>query len=170
VIKHLLVLDHSRHKCFFPVSNITCFTFYIHLWPIYRLFLVCQVIGMWKTTTYNIKYVLRSCAIPSVSEYLFRNANTRWMDGWLVGWLGGWLVRSFVYSYCYNLEHRASVKRFVSLQFLNPRHSVGLLARVISPSQGRYLTRTQNKHRHPCLEWNWNARSQLSCERRQFMP
>jgi hypothetical protein len=37
------------------------------------------------------------------------------------------------------------VKRFVSLQFLNLRHSVGLLGRVISPSQGqgRYLTQIQ---------------------------
>jgi hypothetical protein len=37
------------------------------------------------------------------------------------------------------------VKRFVSLQFLNLGHSIGLLGRVISPSQGRYLTQTQNK-------------------------
>jgi hypothetical protein len=34
------------------------------------------------------------------------------------------------------------VKRFVSLQFLNLRHSIRLLGRVISPSQGRYLTQT----------------------------
>jgi hypothetical protein len=27
-------------ETFFPVSNITCFTFYIHLWPIYWLSLV----------------------------------------------------------------------------------------------------------------------------------
>jgi hypothetical protein len=54
--------------------------------------------------------------------------------GWLVGWL--------VYSRCSHLEHRASVKRFVSLQFLNLKHSVGLLGRVISPSQGLYLTQT----------------------------
>jgi hypothetical protein len=32
-----------------------------------------------------------------------------------------------VYSCCSHLEHRASMKRFVSLQFLNLRHSVGLL-------------------------------------------
>jgi hypothetical protein len=38
-------------------------------------------------------------------------------------------------------------KRFVSLQFLNLRHSVGLLGRVISPSQGRYPTQVQNKHK-----------------------
>jgi hypothetical protein len=47
-----------------------------------------------------------------------------------------------VYSCCSHLEHRASVKRFVSLQFLNLWHSVGFLGRVISPSQGRYLTQT----------------------------
>jgi hypothetical protein len=40
------------------------------------------------------------------------------------------------------LEHRISVKRFVSLQFLNLRQLVGLLGRGISPSQGRYLTQT----------------------------
>jgi hypothetical protein len=47
-----------------------------------------------------------------------------------------------------SLEHRASVKRFISLHFLNPRQSGGLLGRGISPSQGSYLhrtTRTQNK-------------------------
>jgi hypothetical protein len=37
------------------------------------------------------------------------------------------------------LEHRAYVKCFVSLQFLNPTQSVGLLGRGISPLQGRYL-------------------------------
>jgi hypothetical protein len=36
---------------------------------------------------------------------------------------------------------------------------VGYLGRVISPSQGRYLTQTQNK-RHPFFEWNSNSRSQ----------
>jgi hypothetical protein len=56
-----------------------------------------------------------------------------------------------VCSYCSHLEHRASVKRFVSLQFLNLRHSVGLLGRVISPSQGRYLTRTQSTHKQTSI-------------------
>jgi hypothetical protein len=38
-----------------------------------------------------------------------------------------------------------SVKRFVSFHFLNLRHSVRLLGRVISPSQGHYLhTKTLN--------------------------
>jgi hypothetical protein len=72
--------------------------------------------------------------------------STRMMitDNKLVGWLVGWLV----YSYCSHLEHRASVKHFVSLQFLNLRHSVGLLGRVISPSQGHYLTQRINTDIH----------------------
>jgi hypothetical protein len=41
------------------------------------------------------------------------------------------------------------VKRFVSLQFLNPKTVIGLLGRGHNPSQGLYLqhrtTRTQNK-------------------------
>jgi hypothetical protein len=45
-------------------------------------------------------------------------------------------------SCCSHLEHRASVKFFVSLQFINLRQSVGLLGREISPTQGRYLHRT----------------------------
>jgi hypothetical protein len=59
----------------------------------------------------------------------------------------GWLV----YSCCSHLEHRASVKRFVSLQLLNLRHSLGILGRVISPSQGRYLTQTLNKHKQTSM-------------------
>jgi hypothetical protein len=43
--------------------------------------------------------------------------------------------------------------RFVSLQFLNLRQSVGLLGRVISPSQGRYLTQTQIKRRQTSMPW-----------------
>jgi hypothetical protein len=41
---------------------------------------------------------------------------------------------------------------FVSLQFLNLGQSVGLLGKVISLSQDRYLTQTElNVHKHPCL-------------------
>jgi hypothetical protein len=48
-----------------------------------------------------------------------------------------------IYSCFSHLEHRASVKRFVSLQFFNLRYSVGLLGRGISPTLGHYL----RKHR-----------------------
>jgi hypothetical protein len=59
----------------------------------------------------------------------------------------GWLV----YSCCSHLEHRTFVKLFVSLQFLNLRHSVGFLWLVISPSQGRYLLQKQNKHKQTSM-------------------
>jgi hypothetical protein len=65
----------------------------------------------------------------------------------------------FFYSCCSQYDYRASVKRFVSLQFLNLRQSVWLLGRGISPSLGRYLTETENKHTHPCRERDSNPRS-----------
>jgi hypothetical protein len=49
---------------------------------------------------------------------------------------------SFSLSCCSRFEHKASVKRFVSFEFLNLRQSVGHLGRGISPSQDRYLTQT----------------------------
>jgi hypothetical protein len=53
--------------------------------------------------------------------------------------------------------------------------SVGLLRRGISPPQGRYLHTGQyeqriNAHRHPCLKWDSNPRSQCLNGRRPFMP
>jgi hypothetical protein len=68
------------------------------------------------------------------------------------------------------LEHRACVKHFVSLQFLNLRQSVGLLGRRISPSQGRYLPKQRlNTNGHPCFKWDLNPRSQCSSWRIYFM-
>jgi hypothetical protein len=46
----------------------------------------------------------------------------------------------FLFVCCSHLEHRISVKHFVSFQFLHLRKSVGFLGRNISPSQGRYIT------------------------------
>jgi hypothetical protein len=76
----------------------------------------------------------------------------------------------FFYSCCSHVEHRASVKRFDSLQFINLRQSAGLFGRGISPSLGRYLIQTQNEHRHPCVEWDSNPPSQCSNGRTHFMP
>jgi hypothetical protein len=59
----------------------------------------------------------------------------------------------FFYSCCSHLEHRASAKRFVSLQFLNLRQSVGLLGRGINQSQGPYLTQTRNKRKQTSIPW-----------------
>jgi hypothetical protein len=80
-----------------------------------------------------------------------RAPGTDWRAGWVE--LRAGLDNTFVlvYSCCSHLEHRASVKRFVLLQFLNLRHSIGHLGRAISSSQRRYLTQTQNKHRHTSM-------------------
>jgi hypothetical protein len=64
----------------------------------------------------------------------------------------------FIYLYsCFShSEHRASVKRFVSHQFLNRWQSIGLFGRGISPSQGRYLhgtIQTQNKRKQTSMPW-----------------
>jgi hypothetical protein len=61
-------------------------------------------------------------------------------------------------------------------QFLHHfTQSVGFLGRGISSSQDIYLPTAGHKHginthRHPCLKWHSNPRSQCSSERRQFMP
>jgi hypothetical protein len=72
------------------------------------------------------------------------------------------------------LEYRASVKRFVSLQFLNLRQSVGSLdggsARRKAATYKQNNTNRINANRHPCLEWDSNPRSQCSSEQRHFMP
>jgi hypothetical protein len=55
-----------------------------------------------------------------------------------------------------HLGNTASVKRLVSLQFLNLRQLVGPLGRGISPKQGRYLlraTQTHNKRRQRSMPW-----------------
>jgi hypothetical protein len=53
----------------------------------------------------------------------------------------------YLFFSCSHLEHKTSVKRFVSLQSLNLRQTVEFLGRVISPSQSRYLHTGQHKHR-----------------------
>jgi hypothetical protein len=62
------------------------------------------------------------------------------------------------------------------IQFRNQfSHTVVLLGREISKSQGRYLNTGQHKHginahRHIFPEWDSNPRSQRLSERKQFMP
>jgi hypothetical protein len=110
--------------------------------------------------------------------YFFERYDDWWMTNWK--WFGGiggdlvedcWLVRWLVHSCSSHLEHTASVKRFISLHFLNLTHSVGLFGRVISPSQGRYLTQTQNKHKQTSMPWvGFEPTIQRWSKRRQFMP
>jgi hypothetical protein len=76
----------------------------------------------------------------------------------------------FIYS-SVSLQH--FVEPWPFLQFRNFfTQTVGLLGREISLSQGRYLNTGQHKHRikthrHPCLEWDSNPRSQRSSQRRR---
>jgi hypothetical protein len=82
----------------------------------------------------------------------------------------GFCLSNCIYFCFSHLGRRASVKQFVSLQYLNLRQSVGLLGRGISPSESRYL-HSQHKHRinaekHPCYEGDSNrAGEDNSCLR-----
>jgi hypothetical protein len=62
------------------------------------------------------------------------------------------------------LQSLKDLGRFTYRIFLELfRHMVGLLGRVISPSQGLYLHRTtqhKDADKHPCLERDSNPRSQ----------
>jgi hypothetical protein len=70
----------------------------------------------------------------------------------------------------------ASMKLPVSLQLLDLVQSVGLIGRVISPSQGLYLYTNTEKRTHntntkyPCPESDSKPWSRRPRERRQFMP
>jgi hypothetical protein len=59
------------------------------------------------------------------------------------------------------MEHRASVKRFVSLTFLNPETG-GRTPWMGGSARRKAATYTNriNAHRHPCLECYSNPRSQ----------
>jgi hypothetical protein len=73
---------------------------------------------------------------------------TTWLVGWLVGLLVGWLVGRFIpVAPTWSIGHPWNA----SFQFSFLIYSVGLLRRVISPSKGRYLTQTQNKHKQTSM-------------------
>jgi hypothetical protein len=83
-----------------------------------------------------------------------------------LAWIGWQVTYSAVYVWVlvglfplFPLGAQGILETFFLLQFLNLRNSVGLLGWVIRPSHGRYLTQTQNKHRHPRLDWDSNPRS-----------
>jgi hypothetical protein len=64
------------------------------------------------------------------------------------------------------LDHRASLKHFVSLQFLNPKTISRTFGRDISPSQGHCLHKHRtNADEYPFLEWDPNPRLQCSSSR-----
>jgi hypothetical protein len=74
-----------------------------------------------------------------------------------------------MYSCCSHLKHRAYVKRFVSLQFLNFSQSEDTLDGGSARRKAATYTQTQNKQ-NKYLEWDLNPRSHFSSGRRHFMP
>jgi hypothetical protein len=85
-----------------------------------------------------------------------------------------WRNLIFIMEFCAILQSFINSPRALWLFFnfvILFIQTVGLLGRGIS----RYLHTEQHKHRinihrHPCLEWDSNPRSQRSRGRRQFMP
>jgi hypothetical protein len=61
------------------------------------------------------------------------------------------ILSIYLYSCCSHLEHRAYLKRFVSLQFLKLRQSVGLHGRLISRLKAATYKQTQNKSRQASM-------------------
>jgi hypothetical protein len=96
-------------------------------------------------------YLAKLC----MSNKLEYNLITVWVELWWIKLQGFYEYLNFLpakpsassSSCCSHLVHTESVKRFVSLQYLNLWQSVGLLERGISPSQGHYSTWTQNKYK-----------------------
>jgi hypothetical protein len=70
---------------------------------------------------------------------------------------------------CWALASSSLTQSFFTLIGRTPWASDQPVAR---PLPTHRTTQTQNKrtHRHSCLEWHSNPRSQGSSERRQFMP
>jgi hypothetical protein len=74
----------------------------------------------------------------------------------------------YLHSCCFHLEHRVSVKRFVSLQCLNPK-TVGRTPWTVARPLPTYKHRI-DADKHSYLEWDSNPRSQCMSERSHFMP
>jgi hypothetical protein len=75
-------------------------------------------------------------------------------------------IHSFIHQWLY------SPFQFRNIFYTNGRTPWTSDQHVARPLPAQRTTQTQNKntHRHLCLEWDSNPRSQRSSERRQFMP
>jgi hypothetical protein len=86
-------------------------------------------------------------ALSTVSYYF------KFSSQFISGQIAKLCETSLSLSCCSHLEHRASVKRFVSLQFLNPR-TVGRTPWTgDEPFASPLPTQTQNKRRHTSMPW-----------------
>jgi hypothetical protein len=83
------------------------------------------------------------------------------------------LIHSFVHRWSYSpLLGPGLFFSFVIFFYTDGRIPLTSDQPVGRPLPTRRTTQSQNKrtHRHSCLEWGWNPRSELSSELRQFMP
>jgi hypothetical protein len=87
------------------------------------------------TTCFNIR---KLCILPTECIYVFRMVLTVFLS----------------LSLAFTLEHKAYVKRFVSLHFLNPKTDCldgGSTRRKAATYTGEHQQRI-NADRHPCLQ------------------
>jgi hypothetical protein len=88
--------------------------------------------------------VLYSCFVALKESRSFIVSFIAFSDKYLSIYTSYFIDSLFLFPVAPTLEHRTSVKRFVSLQFFN-HNTVGFLVRGISLSQGRYLHTGQHK-------------------------
>jgi hypothetical protein len=120
-----------------------------------KILLRSELLHQWRFSSPCVKM---SCYCD---KSLRQNIYFNWEKKWICSSLERYLVLShscqkkclLVLLLLLPLGNKALVKRFASLQFLNLRKSVGLLGRVISPSQGRYRKQTKNKHKQISMPW-----------------
>jgi hypothetical protein len=92
------------------------------------------------------------------------------------GSLDGRSARRKAAAYTQNKRTQASMPRDIFFDFgrvfsVLVLYTVGRATWIGDQPVGRPLpTHRINARRRPCLEWDWNPRSQRSSERKQFMP
>jgi hypothetical protein len=151
MINYVALQPHFIEECCIFVTTLSIITYqYLldkSLHSLYTSPTVRKAISSWSFNSYPINYKLHALMGFKIHFLLYLSIN-------------GSIALVDLGRFFSNLIHT---------------QSVGLLGWEISPSQGRYLHREQHKHRlnahrHPCLEWDSNPRSQRLSERRQFMP
>jgi hypothetical protein len=146
--------------------------------------MICATILTLNTFRFYVKVAQQVNQFHSLSNWLH---NSECCAKWLLVWRDSVVLLSvgsfsagvklsssfFLHSCCslWSIGHMWNGLFHCSSLIL--RQSVGLFGQGISPSQGRYLhrrTRTQNKGKHPCLEWDSKPWSQCLSRRKHFMP
>jgi hypothetical protein len=134
---------------------------------------------IWDMVSYKLEHIFSNVRMYFLHESLRKNSedgSSRFLEN-ISRYVPEYMVSLARYSLSIfipvvsTLGHRASVKRFVLLQFFNLKRIGRTPWTGISPTQGRYLHKRRiNADKHPCVRWDSNPRSQRSSGRRHFMP